>query len=731
MAASNVTHSPRASPPGAPQADSGRDLRLDFLRGFAVLAMVVDHLGGHSWLYVLTGGNKFFTSAAEAFIFISGLLVGVVYGRIVARDGFAAGMRKAFERAGVLYLLTIGVTLPLLLVSEALRLPWATGVNVADPLKLVIEVLALHRTYYLIDVMVLYTLLLATAPVALYLLAHGRSALVLALSWGLWLTFQLVPDQVEVPWPIADNYLFHFAAWQVLFFTAMAIGYHRDRVATWFSPATQRRLLVLSGVGFAGLIVLYRLGNSVWTWLAVRSPALLEPDHVLALLFGKGDVRPGRLLASLVVFGFFYLLVTVARRPLYRALGWLLLPLGQNALYAYTAHIVLVVLIALVLRAWGFLDHPVPWLNTLLQLAAVLVIWALVRARLFFPSPATRVRWALAPASLTVAVLLVMPAHPAPTTASGQRLAGQAVSSPRRAANIFGTPVPKGPVGALPPALQAAAPLPEPAPPAAGRSASGTNDLPEYVSAIRGRFLQQTFYSRALGQEMLYYIYLPPDYQRVGQVYPVLYLLHGASGAVEEWPAMGFIDLLDRAITNQEIEPFIVVLPDGYYGFWVNHAWDGPRWGDYVTEDLVAHIDRSYRTLRGPAWRAIGGLSVGATGALVQAFTHPDVFGTVGAHLPALRENNGEVSFLGEDDEFAARDPISLAHAVSDLDQLQIWLDASEEDGWYARAAVLHDVLLTAGIAHEWRGLPGEHSLEHVAAQIPEYLRFYSRALSR
>ena len=32
---------------------------------------------------------------------------------------------------------------------------------------------------------------------------------------------------------------------------------------------------------------------------------------------------------------------------------------------------------------------------------------------------------------------------------------------------------------------------------------------------------------------------------------------------------------------------------------------------------------------------------------------------------------------------------------------------------------------------HEWRVLLGEHSLQHIATQIPEYLRFYSRALSR
>ena len=45
-----------------------RDLRLDLLRGFAVFAMVVDHIGGpFSPFYLITGGNRFFVSAAEAY----------------------------------------------------------------------------------------------------------------------------------------------------------------------------------------------------------------------------------------------------------------------------------------------------------------------------------------------------------------------------------------------------------------------------------------------------------------------------------------------------------------------------------------------------------------------------------------------------------------------------------------------------------------------------------------
>src|SRR5437870_1965325 len=76
-----------------------RDLRLDLLRGYCVVAMTVDHLDAPTWLYVMTGGNRFFVSAAEGFLFISGLVMGIVYRPIVAREGLGAAALKATKRA--------------------------------------------------------------------------------------------------------------------------------------------------------------------------------------------------------------------------------------------------------------------------------------------------------------------------------------------------------------------------------------------------------------------------------------------------------------------------------------------------------------------------------------------------------------------------------------------------------------------------------------------------------
>src|SRR5205823_4301125 len=87
-----------------------RDLRLDFLRGYCAFAMIIDHMGGASFLYPLTGGNRFFVSAAEGFIFLSGMLVGFIYGPRIAQRGLEEVQLHVLRRAATLYGVTLGLT---------------------------------------------------------------------------------------------------------------------------------------------------------------------------------------------------------------------------------------------------------------------------------------------------------------------------------------------------------------------------------------------------------------------------------------------------------------------------------------------------------------------------------------------------------------------------------------------------------------------------------------------
>jgi len=228
--------------------------------------------------------------------------------------------------------------------------------------------------------------------------------------------------------------------------------------------------------------------------------------------------------------------------------------------------------------------------------------------------------------------------------------------------------------------------------------------------------------SAVLGRDMTYYIYLPPGYVSETRPYSVLYLLHGRAGDKEEWLYYGLIDQADAAITSGAIEPMLIVLPQGDTSDWVDHreAEDVPAWGDYLVFEVVDHVDAHFRTIASPQARAIGGLSIGAFGALVDGLEHPDRFGVIGAHSPSLYE---DLSF-GSGEQTSSED--GELHAAGQ----QILLDIGSSDPWSERVAELHVQMTRGAIPHEWWNPPGEHSGDYWSAEVPEYLHFYSEALA-
>lgn len=712
---------------------NGRDLRLDLLRGFLVTAMIVNHLPGESPLYFLTGGNRFFTSAAEGFLLISGLMAGLVYRRAIQRSGLAAGLLKVLRRAATLYALTVTVTLLFTVFSEAAGLPWAMDVDLSNPPAFVVSVLTLHQTYYLIDVLVLYTILFLAAPAAFILLDRGKTWLLLAGSGLIYALYQLAPNALVLPWPIEGNHLFEVAAWQVLFVAGLALGYHQSRIPTLGHRAI-RTALIASGAAMAGLVLLFAL-------LALAAGQAHDPGAAFPGLqrarlwleeyaFSKADLRPGRLIAAAIVFSFLFLLTTRFWSRIRRAAGWVLIPLGQNALYAFTAHIVLAGLAGLVLPENGPTGAGAPWLSAAIQIVGVGIALLLVKRQILMPTPDTHRYWHASPALASLAIVALL-GHVSFSARPPERASALAVAiaddpAPRR----YGTPVPRVRVIR---AEGAATPEPSPAPVASSYVTvnTGTDELSsDYLPVMDGSAHERTLYSPALGRSMPYYIYLPPGYAESGKRYPVLYMLHGLGGHREEWIVYGLIGMVDQQIRFGNIEPFILVLPQGDKGYWVDNANGGPRWGEYLTRDVVQNIDANYRTLPSPASRGIGGLSAGGFAALSQAFSHPDLFGVVGAHSPSLRGDDGEIALLGHADEFDAHDPIFLAEHGPRLDGMRVWVDIGLSDEmWLPRARLLRDALSGADVKLEWQEQPGAHDFDYWNGHIVEYVQFYGAAL--
>ena len=155
---------------------SGRDLRLDFFRGFANWVIFVDHIPNNvvNWL---TSRNYGFSDAADLFVFISGYTAAFVYARIMLERGFVVGATKLLKRVWQLYvahvLLFIVYIVGIGYVAQRWNLPIVIHeFNVAgildNPTQTLLEGLLLKFKPYNLDVLPLYIILMAVFPFVLW-----------------------------------------------------------------------------------------------------------------------------------------------------------------------------------------------------------------------------------------------------------------------------------------------------------------------------------------------------------------------------------------------------------------------------------------------------------------------------------------------------------------------------------------------------------------------------------
>ncbi|MCC6906247.1 MAG: hypothetical protein IT326_10420, partial [Anaerolineae bacterium] len=254
-----------------------------------------------------------------------------------------------------------------------------------------------------------------------------------------------------------------------------------------------------------------------------------------------------------------------------------------------------------------------------------------------------------------------------------------------------------------------------------------------------GRLIEYQFRSRATHKEMRLIVYLPVGYDLYGMRYPAAYLLHPWGADERIWvDQIGFIETADALIHSGVVPPFIAVMPQGDKSFFINAQDRGgdfslltrlePEYyagaltgygdyGDYLLDEVIPLIDRTYRTRASREARAIAGLSMGAAGAAVLAFSRPDLFSVVGIHSPLLfserRPGPPWIFGMGEEQAFSPRDPVSLAAALDRDVNLRIYLDCGLDDERAWRAADLHAALKARHIPHTYTCRPGQYGPDY------------------
>jgi enterochelin esterase-like enzyme len=496
--------------------------------------------------------------------------------------------------------------------------------------------------------------------------------------------------------------------------------------------------------------------------VASFNPTGLEYERWATGIWDKVYLGPGRLIGFAAIAALAYAAVTLAWQPIDRTTGWLLLPLGGSSLYAYVTHLFFVVA-GYNLAVLGFNEPELAGRNSLGQAGLVLVVWAVVQ----LPSALRDLREAvrqqprlqglMLPRSLpgifaTVMMLLLIghePVFSAPRPPDAGQVQVPPILPPAAQPNpaLNPAPLPQG-NPALNPAPQVntvvnppvvnAGVLPPTVPgeelmvPGLTVATEGPRSLPLHG----GQLWPQAFMSQSLQRLMPYYVYLPPGYEKGTGRYPVLYLLHGYYGSFIEWAEVGIHQAADELILSGQIQPMIIVMPEGEQSYYVNHGEVGPRWGDYIVTDVVKEIDRNFRTIPTAEARAIGGLSMGGTGALHLAFTHPDEFAIVGAHAPTLKWDRPEDKFDFADDEYyRSVNPLVEASELDGLENLIVLLDIGDDDAGWFTVDQLHDTLDERNVYNELTYLQGSHAaeywIEHQWEYLPEYDRAFDMARER
>jgi hypothetical protein len=206
-----------------PMTTVNRVRDIDFWRGTVLIVILVDHIPGNP-LEHFTPRNFGLSDSAEAFVFLSGLSVGLIYLPRARKHGFAAAAGACLKRALKIYGVHIALTLAALVVFAVAY--WLSGVTelieahgrslvFGSPANGLLGLALLSHQLGYFNILPLYIVLMLWAPLAIAL-AQRTPLLALTVSAGLYAAARAF--DLNLPnWPQPGGWFFNPFAWQLVF----------------------------------------------------------------------------------------------------------------------------------------------------------------------------------------------------------------------------------------------------------------------------------------------------------------------------------------------------------------------------------------------------------------------------------------------------------------------------------------------------------------------------------
>lgn len=243
-------------------------------------------------------------------------------------------------------------------------------------------------------------------------------------------------------------------------------------------------------------------------------------------------------------------------------------------------------------------------------------------------------------------------------------------------------------------------------------------------------------YSNRMHKSYKCVVVKPDNYNQKSTSFPTVYLLHGFSGAYDNW-----IKKVPQIKQYADDYQLLIVCPDAAYSSWY---FDSPidstmRFETYIASEVPAYIEAHYRTIKNRKARAITGLSMGGHGGLFLGFRHADYFGACGSMSGAL-----QIDYITKNYDVEKRlgDTITNRHYYKELsimtemeqypkDSLAIIMDCGTEDFIIEMSRAAHQKMLALHIPHDYTERPGKHDWNYWANAVQYQLLYFKNYFDR
>ncbi|RYY15017.1 MAG: esterase family protein, partial [Chitinophagaceae bacterium] len=237
-------------------------------------------------------------------------------------------------------------------------------------------------------------------------------------------------------------------------------------------------------------------------------------------------------------------------------------------------------------------------------------------------------------------------------------------------------------------------------------------------------------YSEAMKKNIPVIVIKPSGYNKSKARLNVVFLLHGYSGNHRQW-----LRDAPQLTTLADTYNLLIVCPDGGFSSWY---FDSPidstvRYETFMSKELIAYIDKNYRTKATRSSRAISGLSMGGHGGLFLASRHTDVYGTAGSMAGGVNmrpfPNNWDIKKrIGDtaccEENWKKYSVISTIDSLKNGD-LSMIIDCGTSDFFIGVNRELHQKLLDKKIDHHYTERPGGHNKDYWGQSVNYQLLFF------